>query len=66
MLTKFFITARLALADRDQGATAAEYGLLVALIAVVLIISINLLSGSIQDAFTAVSDSINGVVNPAP
>ena len=42
----------------DRGATAVEYGLLVALIAAVIIAIVATLGGQIRTAFTTVSTSI--------
>jgi pilus assembly protein Flp/PilA len=42
----------------DEGATAVEYGLLVALIAVVIIVAVGLLGGKIRDTFTSVTTSL--------
>lgn len=46
--------------DEEKGATAVEYGLLVALIAAVIIGTVVILGGQINDAFTTVSDQITG------
>ena len=43
---------------QDGGATAVEYGLMVALIAVVLLMSVSLLGGNLQSAFDGVSSTI--------
>ncbi len=41
---------------RDEtGATAVEYGIMVALIAVVIIAAVTLLGGTVQDTFTKIS-----------
>ncbi|TQJ41748.1 pilus assembly protein Flp/PilA [Arthrobacter sp. SLBN-112] len=42
----------------EKGATAVEYGLLVALIAAVIVVVVGLLGGKINDAFTAVNTAI--------
>jgi pilus assembly protein Flp/PilA len=42
----------------ESGATAIEYGLIVALIAVVIITAVTTLGGKINDAFTAVNDGL--------
>ncbi len=42
----------------ERGATAVEYGLLVALIAAVIVAVVITLGGKINDAFTTVNDSI--------
>lgn len=45
----------------DQGATAVEYGLMVALIAVVIIGAVTLLGGNLSTMFTSVANEIAGV-----
>ena len=42
----------------ENGATAAEYGLLVALIAAVIIVAVTTLGDRISDVFTSVADAI--------
>ena len=42
----------------EKGATAVEYGLLVALIAAVIIAIVVILGGQIKDAFTTVSSQL--------
>jgi pilus assembly protein Flp/PilA len=51
------IRARQAM-DRDRGATAVEYGLLVALIAAVIVAIVATLGTQIRTAFTTVSTAI--------
>ncbi len=43
---------------RERGATAVEYGLLVALIAAVIIGTVVTLGGHINDAFTSVTNEL--------
>lgn len=45
----------------ERGATAVEYGMLVALIAAVIVTAVGLLGGYINDAF----GTINGKLHPA-
>lgn len=45
--------------DRDEGATMIEYGLLAALIAVALIVTIVLVQNALQGTFTDVSNGLN-------
>jgi len=45
-------------AKKDQGATAVEYGLMVALIAAVIVVVVALLGNQVKNAFTTVSDAI--------
>jgi pilus assembly protein Flp/PilA len=44
----------------DEGASAVEYGMLVALVAAVVATVAVALGGSINDAFTAVNDQVAG------
>ena len=43
----------------DEGATAVEYGIMVALIAVVIIAAVALLGGALSDMFSDVEDEIS-------
>ncbi|MQA27953.1 MAG: Flp family type IVb pilin [Micromonosporaceae bacterium] len=47
-------------ANREQGATAVEYGLMVALIAAAIIVTVTALGGSLNALFTAVTAAITG------
>lgn len=44
--------------DRERGATAVEYGLIVALIAAVIVTIVATLGGKINTAFTTVSNKL--------
>lgn len=46
--------------DRERGATAVEYGLLVALIAAVIIAVVVLLGQDILEAFNTIEDRLGG------
>ncbi len=46
--------------DRSKGATAVEYGLLVALIAAIIIGAVALLGTQINTAFTTITDKLAG------
>jgi len=48
----------------EEGATAVEYGLIVALIAAVIVGIVATLGGQIEDAFTAVSEKITEKTTP--
>lgn len=51
----------------EQGATAIEYGLIAALIAVAAITALTALGGELSDVFVGVeSDLVNAQANPAP
>ena len=44
----------------ERGATAVEYGLLVALLAAAIVAIVLTLGGTLTDVFTGVNDSIDG------
>ncbi|MBB1052920.1 Flp family type IVb pilin [Dietzia sp. B44] len=46
---------------KDRGATAVEYGLMVGLIAVVIIVAVTALGGQLNTLFEGVRDSFIGV-----
>jgi pilus assembly protein Flp/PilA len=45
--------------NREEGATAVEYGIMVALIAVVIIIAVALLGTTLRDTFSEVASEIS-------
>ena len=49
---------RKVVATNDSGATAVEYGLLVALIAAAIIATVLLLGGTLNDVFVGVNDEL--------
>lgn len=50
-------------AKRDEtGATAVEYGIMVALIAVVIIVAVSLLGGNLVETFNSTACSVKGGV----
>lgn len=54
-----FLMARLSqLRGDERGATAVEYGMLVALIAAVIVVIVGVLGGQVNDAFTTISDAL--------
>lgn len=55
-LTKFQV--RLAALRSDRGATAVEYGLMVALIAVVVIVAVTLLGTNLSSLFNTVATKV--------
>ncbi|MDQ0212096.1 Flp family type IVb pilin [Arthrobacter bambusae] len=57
MLSAFLKSASHVRRD-ETGATAVEYGIMVALIAVVIIAAVTLLGGSVKDTFTQVQCSM--------
>ena len=60
MLTKLYVRTR-NLMDSDEGATAVEYGLMVALIAVVIILAVTALGVNLRTVFTNIGNAIGGV-----
>ncbi|KRC56749.1 MULTISPECIES: Flp family type IVb pilin [unclassified Nocardioides] len=54
---QILLNARLAKMD-ERGATAVEYGLLVALIAVVIIVGVRLLGTNLSDMFNGVAGDV--------
>ena len=56
-MLKLYLTIR-NLFEREEGASLAEYGLLVALIAVVCIGAVGLLGGGIAATFTEITASL--------
>jgi len=54
---QILLNARLAKME-ERGATAVEYGLLVALIAAVIVTIVLTLGGNLRDAFTNVNSSV--------
>jgi pilus assembly protein Flp/PilA len=60
-MTRAYIAVRTRLQqkdDRESGATAVEYGLMVALIAVVIIAAVTLLGTNLADRFNTVATAI--------
>lgn len=49
----------------EDGVTAIEYGLIAALIAVVIIASVQLVGTNLQTVFTTVSTALTGAIAPA-
>ncbi len=49
-------------ASKDRGATAVEYGLMVALIAVAIIAAVTTLGGSLSAMFTAIAGKLPATV----
>ena len=51
--------------SNEDGATAIEYGLIAALIVIVIIASIALVGGDVQGLFESTEDDVTDVVNDA-
>ena len=52
------LQVKAALLRHDSGATAVEYGLMVALIAIVIIAAVTLLGGNLKNLFNDVATSV--------
>ncbi len=50
----------------ESGATAIEYGLIAALVSVAAVAALQLMGGSLNTMFTAVSGQLDGAVNAVP
>jgi len=59
MITRLYVWMQ-TLRDEERGATAVEYGMLVALIAAALVLIVGTLSGAIQGAFQEIVDALGG------
>ncbi|MDI1461704.1 Flp family type IVb pilin [Catellatospora sp. KI3] len=59
-MLKLITKAQAAWATRDRGATAVEYGLIVALIAAVIVGLVYTLGGEVKDGFQTVCDRLKG------
>lgn len=55
-LRKWYIALR----SKERGATAVEYGLIVALIAVVIIVAVTALGTSVKGVFNTIAGEISG------
>ncbi|MFC7849266.1 Flp family type IVb pilin [Arthrobacter sp. NPDC057388] len=56
----FFSNAAARVRRDEKGATAVEYGIMVALIAVVIIVAVTLLGGNLKTTFEGVACSVKG------
>ncbi|MCZ2824693.1 MULTISPECIES: Flp family type IVb pilin [unclassified Modestobacter] len=52
------------LKKEEKGATAVEYGLMVGLIAVVIIVAVTALGGQLNTLFTSITTELGGTVTP--
>ncbi len=63
-MLQFLVTLQSVISERverdDKGATAVEYGLMVALIAAAIITVVTLLGADVRDAFNSIEDGIGG------
>ena len=54
-----YVRIRIAAKMSERGASAVEYGLLVALIAIAIIAAVTLLGGNLKDIFNSTASSID-------
>jgi pilus assembly protein Flp/PilA len=59
MLTKLYVRAQNAMV-KDEGATAVEYGIMVALIAVVIVLAVTAIGTRLNGVFGMVRDALPG------
>ena len=57
-MTKYIAKFQARMATAERGATAVEYGLMVALIAIVIIVAVALLGGNLSGLFNKVATSV--------
>lgn len=62
MHTKFFAGFKQFMTD-EEGATAVEYGLLAALIAVVIVVAVSTVGNRLCETFRTVAQRLNGGAN---
>jgi pilus assembly protein Flp/PilA len=58
MLEKFITLMLIGRKDEEKGATAVEYGLMVALIAIVIIGAVTLLGGNLKGLFSDIASKV--------
>ena len=64
VLPKVYLKARARLGVGDRGATAVEYGLIIALIAAVIAATVAVLGTNLEGLFSDVSDCVGGDACP--
>lgn len=57
-MSKYIAKFQAAMVSRDRGATAVEYGLMVALIAIVIIVAVALLGHNLSTLFNNTATSV--------
>ncbi|RAX47021.1 Flp family type IVb pilin [Arthrobacter sp. AQ5-06] len=65
-MLSLYTNVMIRLRSEEKGATAVEYGIMVALIAVVIIVAVTLLGGTLTDMFTQTSCSISSGTYAGP
>lgn len=64
MLTKLYVAVQSFLMSDDEGATALEYGLLIGLIALAIVIGATALGTGLGGMFSDVATKVEGIVVP--
>ncbi|WP_427129812.1 Flp family type IVb pilin [Pseudarthrobacter sp. S9] len=59
-MRSFFSNLAASLRRDQRGATAVEYGIMVSLIGVVIIVAVGLLGGTLKETFSSVQCSVKG------
>ena len=57
-LVSLYAATRHRIEHEEKGATAVEYGLMVGLIAVAIIVTVGLLGGKLNDLFTSITNKL--------
>ncbi len=57
-ITKMFVDAKIRLTREETGATAVEYGLIVGLIAVVIVVAVATLGGTLNGFFQNINTEL--------
>ena len=58
-----YLSARFGLSTSEDGATAVEYGIMVALIAIVIILAVTALGLNLQSTFEEVATAVGGTTS---
>lgn len=61
-MLSLYTKAAIRLRREEKGATAVEYGIMVALIAVVIIVAVTLLGGNLKETFNSTACVVKGGV----
>jgi len=64
-MRSYFSTIATRLRRDQRGATAVEYGIMVSLIAVVIIVAVTMLGGTLKETFNQVQCSVKGGIYTA-
>jgi pilus assembly protein Flp/PilA len=65
-MLSLYTNVMIRLRSEEKGATAVEYGIMVALIAVVIIVAVTLLGTTLSDTFSNIQCNVSGHGNWVP